>query len=271
MHNRKQRAEIAQQTLQILDSGSYSINGRTVGIRDELELAIRNTRYYQPNDYSRLSFEANQSKDTIIEVTNETTFGAASRLVNDENETNVICLNFASAKNPGGGFLGGSQAQEESLARSSGLYPCIEQIHDYYDYHRARKSCLYSDRMIYSPNVPVFRDDNNELLNRIYTVSIMTAPAVNCTRVKQSDAVEAMRIRIEKLLTACAANGHDTLILGAWGCGVFRNDPNDIAELFREQLENMKFYRVFKRVVFAVLDRSGAQTTLKAFENALIK
>jgi len=68
-------------------------------------------------------------------------------------------LNFASAKNPGGGFLGGGSAQEESLARSSGLFPCINQMQQMYETNRAYRSCLYTDHMIYSPRVPVFRDD----------------------------------------------------------------------------------------------------------------
>ena len=223
-----------------------------------------------PNDFDSMEVENDLNFDVRVEVVNETTFGAAFRM-HQEQEDKIVCLNFASAKNPGGGFLGGSQAQEESLARSSALYPCIKQIADYYEFHRAGKSCLYSDRMIYSPEVPVFRNDQNELLNNFYTVSIVTAPAVNCIKVNRKDAFEAMDIRIEKLLTLCAARGHRNLILGAWGCGVFRNDPSDIAGLFKKHLcENEKFVGLFERVVFAVLDNSKSKKIFKSFERTFI-
>jgi uncharacterized protein (TIGR02452 family) len=77
--------------------------------------------------------------------------------------TTPLVLNFASAKNPGGGFLNGARAQEESLARSSALYPCLRKS-GMYDHHRASGDCLYTDWMIVSPEVPVYRDDETGAL-----------------------------------------------------------------------------------------------------------
>ena len=159
MINRKQRAEIAQQTLNILKVGFYTVNGKRVDLNHELIEAKCNSKLYRPGDFDNLQFST-EFDDLQIELTRETTFGAAKRLVTEENEQKALCLNYASAKNPGGGFLGGSQAQEEALSRSSGLYTCIEQMSDYYQTHRRSKSCLYTDHMIYSPNIPVFRDDD---------------------------------------------------------------------------------------------------------------
>ena len=88
----------------------------------------------------------------MTEVTNETSLSAARRMGPD-----AACLVFASAKNPGGGFLSGAQAQEESIARSSALYPCQTAAGEFYSFHRRQGDLRYSDRVIYSPHVPVIR------------------------------------------------------------------------------------------------------------------
>ena len=168
-----------------------------------------------------------------------------------------FCLNFASAKNPGGGFLGGSQAQEESLARSTGLYPCQKSNFEYYEVNRQTKSCLYTDYMIYSPKVPLFKYENGDCMDEAIPVSILTAPAVNAGIVRKKEAkktkkIEAiMKRRIEKVLAIAQAHQHETLVLGAWGCGVFQNDPVEIAQYFSEIIRN-KFYNQFRKIVFAV-------------------
>lgn len=161
--NRDVSAKVALETLKILESGFYTNHkGATVVIKEDLRNAINNTVLYKPdtfanieNEYEKIRNEK-EPKMSNVEITDETTISAAKRLVADEGFDEVVCLNFASAKNPGGGFLNGSQAQEESLARSSGLYPCISQMKEMYDYNWGIKTCLYSDYMIYSPKVPVF-------------------------------------------------------------------------------------------------------------------
>ena len=96
-----------------------------------------------------------------------------------ERVARVVALNFASAKNPGGGFLGGAKAQEEDLARSSALYACMRDQRAYYDANRHEPSLLYTDHMIYSPDVPFFRDDRLRFLEDPFLLSILTAPAPN--------------------------------------------------------------------------------------------
>jgi uncharacterized protein (TIGR02452 family) len=181
----------------------------------------------------------------------------------DRGLRNVACLNFASAKNPGGGFLRGSQAQEESLARSSGLYACISRMNGYYAANRSCGTALYTDHIIYSPRVPVFRDDAGGLLDEPYLVSFITAPAVNAGAVRKNEPARVpeilpvMRRRAEHVLKVALAHGDRHLILGAWGCGVFQNDPADIAHVFGALLlESDDFRDNFCSVVFAVLDRT---------------
>lgn len=281
------RARIAQETLAILEAGEY-VNGydRRVSIAADLQEAIRNSVLYRPEELPEVSEQvhAMQAANSTtsaglspIEVTGETTLAAAARLVVGEGRKDVACLNFASAKNPGGGFLGGSQAQEESLARATGLYPCIVQMQEMYEFNRKLRTCLYSDHMIYSPGVPVIRDDEDRLLDQYYASAFITAPAVNAGVVKErgeadDERIEAvMKQRIAYILDVAAGQGHRTMVLGAYGCGVFRNDPAKVAAYFHDVLIGQGYEKLFDRIVFAVYDRSRDQQTLKAFQERLAK
>jgi len=253
------RIEIAKDTLEILEKGFYTNSEREqVDITTVQKNAVDYTRLFKPDELEEM--RANNKKannfQTRYEVANETTLDAARRLA-DEGIQDVMCLNFASAKNPGGGFLGGALAQEECIARATGLYPCLLQAMEYYDYHRALGTCLYSDHMIYSPNVPILKDEGGNVLHEIVSTTIVTSPAVNAGVIRRQEAgkvdqiIPVMNMRIEKLLALSLHYQHTTLVLGAWGCGVFQNDPEEIAELFREALAG-PFANQFKRVVFAV-------------------
>ena len=189
-----------------------------------------------------------------IEITGESTLAAAARL------DDPVCLNFASATKPGGGFINGAQAQEESLARSSALYPSLLAAEEFYVHHRQHRGPLYSDRVIYSPRVPVFRDDRGSLLPEAYPVSFLTAAAPNRTAIVRDRPDLLPRVpgvlahRAAWILRVAAAYGHRELVLGAWGCGVFGNDPALVADVFAAALREAPW---FDRVVFAILDRRG--------------
>jgi uncharacterized protein (TIGR02452 family) len=71
--------------------------------------------------------------------------------------------------------------------------------------------------------------------------------------------------RAAYVLTVAEAQGHRTLLLGAWGCGVFRNRPADVAEAFMSHLEQDRFRHSFRRVEFAVYDSAPGQPNLVAF------
>jgi uncharacterized protein (TIGR02452 family) len=181
-------------------------------------------------------------------------------------------LNFASARNPGGGYLNGAQAQEEALCRGSALYTCVREASDFYAAHRADPSPFYSDRVILSPGVPVFRDDRGRLLDVPYEAGFLTAAAPNAGVIarRSPDGTEriaaALGVRAERVLEVAAAGGHRQLVLGAWGCGVFRNEPADVARAFAAALlDGGRFAGWFDRVVFAVLDRREDSPTRAAF------
>lgn len=208
--------------------------------------------------------------ETRFELTDETTLEAAKRICKENEDTNPFVLNFASAKNPGGGFLGGAQAQEESLARSSSLYPCLTANFEMYEFNRRGKSCLYSDWIIYSPCVPVFRNDDGSLTQKPYQVSFLTSPAVNAGVVKQREPdkihlIESVnKERARKFLWIANREKHQTLILGAWGCGVFQNEPPMIARIFKDLLTG-EFANCFESIVLAIYDRTPSKKVYNAF------
>ena len=269
--NRNRRLEIAQETLAILERGVYQApSGRSVSIADALQASVGGSVLYRPDAFPASLTPQAGPFTTRVEVTGETTLEAAERLA----EHNPLCLNFASAKNPGGGFLSGSSAQEESLARSSGLYATLLPMTEMYDYNRSLGTSLYSDYMVYSPNVPIFRRDDGTLRDFPFLASFVTAPAVNAGAVEKNEPrsvrfiLPTMTTRLHKLLSVAQTHGHTTLILGAWGCGVFGNAPAVVAQLFAEALGlNGAFCGVFERVVYAVYDPSPSQETLAAFRN----
>lgn len=137
-----------------------------------------------------------------------------------------------------------------------------------YRAHAGTRGGFYTNSAIDSPGVPVFRDDDGDLLGEPYRCAFVTSPAVNAgaMRVKGRDLIpNEMRERIRKVLHVMPGHGHDAAVLGAWGCGVFRNDPEVIADLFREALAT-RFAGVFKRVVFAILDWSAERRFIGPFE-----
>src|SRR4051812_32837843 len=157
---------VASETLSIVGAGEYvSRSGKPVQLRALVDAAVDGTLLYRPEQLDKLVDElpgaaaGERPAPPKIEVTGETTAEAGRRLVEREGEARVVALNFASARNPGGGFLGGARAQEEDLARCSALYTCQLTQRAYYDANRISGSMLYTHHIIYSPGVPFFRDE----------------------------------------------------------------------------------------------------------------
>ena len=262
--NRNRAAEIARDTLDILAAGRYqNRRGETVHVRHLVEVAQDGTRTYPPDE--PLPRFAPTGAATAFEVVNGTTLEAARKLVAEG--FRPVALNFASARHPGGGFLGGARAQEESLCRASALYACINGNAMYRD-HQHTGGGFYTNYAIYSPAVPVIKDDEGQLLDEPYPCAFVTAPAVNVGAIRDGErklVASEMRERVEKVLALMAGHGHDAAVLGAWGCGVFKNDPELIAELFAKALRG-KFAGCFARVAFAVLDSSDERRFIGPFE-----
>ncbi len=276
--NRTTRTELARQTLGILERGSYDLpDGRVVDITAAIDGCLEATRFFPPEELEQLRQQVLArpvgGSVAVIEVVNETTLTGVARVLSDGRGP-VAALNFASARNPGGGFRNGSQAQEESLARSSALYASLLRTGAYYERHRASPSCLYSDAMILSPGCPIFRDDDGRLLEEPRLAAFITSAAPNAGAIADNRPEELRLVpgmfhrRSEYVLALAASGGYRQLVLGAWGCGVFRNDPGMVAKSFSAHLQGGAWAGCFDRVMFSVLDPSPARETFLAFRRA---
>ena len=199
-------------------------------------------------------------------------------------------LNFASASNPGGGVVNGSSAQEESLCRCSTLYFCLstqEMWDRFYTPHRKERNPLHNDDCIYTPGVTVFKSDTDEpklLPERAwYKVDVLSCAAPNLrpqpsNRMNPGDGDRHIKIsdeelktlhckRLQRILSIAAANHDQAIILGAFGCGAFMNDPEIVAEASKETIR--LFMYSFKIIEFAVYCRPDDDTNYRCFQKIL--
>ena len=262
--SRSAKVKIATSSLAAIEAGFYTnAAGAHVELVAPTEAAKIGTVLYELG--AALDASLPHAK-AAIEVTSESTIEALVRLAPVPGH--LACLNFASARNPGGGFLGGAQAQEESLARASALYPCLLTHEDYYQRNRQQKSLMYLDLAIWSPYVPFFRDDNGAWLDAPVLASVITCAAPNAGCLNRGvtvEELEATLVRRGRFVLAIARHhAVDTLVLGAWGAGVFKNDPVMVARMFQRLLAD-EFAGAFHRVVFAVIGSSQTSANHRAF------
>jgi len=260
--------QLGEEAVGISKAGQYIGPAGLVGIATEVKACVQATVHYAA-DHAHPS-PAKGPHTTSYEVTNETTLSAHRRHIAKGHK--VVSLNFAAATNPGGGFLTGARAQEEYLCRSSALYLSIKDS-PMYAYHRREGHKRYSDAMIYSPDVPVFRDDEHGLLPAPYLASFITSAAPLTKHLHPEELVhipEILRTRIRKILTVAQTHGHNSLVLGAWGCGAFGNDGHQVSAFFKQALEE-DFKGAFKEVTFAIVDTSPEKKFIGPFAERFLK
>ena len=247
---------IANENLEIFRAGQYvAINGETQDIQTSLERSIA------------LTVEVDDVQETDPPMSNfrpEISFAAEDTLsgvhrLHAEGFENIAVLNFASARSPGGGFLRGANAQEESICRATTLFAALRQQSNFYDRNKAWPNSLYSDVVLYSPKVVVFRDIYGNCIPECFTIGVISAPAPN--RKALADAGDLPRLlpkldaalawRVDLILEAARRHNRQNLILGAWGCGVFGNSPKQVAQAFAHALAKDSA-RQFQRVHFAI-------------------
>lgn len=271
--NKDKRFKIAQETISIIENGYYKqVDGTSVSISEELSKNVAQTVTYSPVQIEQLTMKTlsnlKNAVTTEIKVLNCSTIEA---LLNGNPEQKTAILNFASAKNPGGGFLGGASAQEESLARSSSLYASLTKDDTMYRFNKTQRSFLYSDYLIYSPETLFWFDDKGNVLNPLVKADVITSPAPNKGAMLQhnrkdevTQITETFKRRMNHVLALAADHNIETLILGAWGCGVFRNETSEVAACFKEVIEQ-SFKGVFEEIVFAIYDTSEKKENFKVF------
>lgn len=211
--------------------------------------AVRKTVQYPPRNMKNLFMlqQDAEAKLPTISVVQEESVQAA---FNHGNGKTAI-LNFASYKNPGGKFLEGSIAQEESLCHASNLYNILSNdrfITTFYEKNRHfLNNGLYHDNLLYTPDVIFIYEKHTKLFDVITCAAPNKGAAQKYNQITDQECDDAMRSRIRSVLLAAIDQKVDTLILGAFGCGVFKNDPKTVAEIFKEELIGFP-----AEVVFAV-------------------
>ena len=276
MDRRAEVVIIAEETLAAFERGYYTnADGARVDVAAPLAACLDATQESDPDELARIRdrvLARQGSAATAFAITPETTLEGSARLVASGRYQRIGVLNFASARHPGGGFLSGSLAQEESLARSSGLYLSLLKCPEYYAFHRAQDTSLYSDRTIYSPSCPIVRDDAGNWLTQPYVVDFITSAAPNAGAVMRNEPANRARIaptlaeRASKVLALAAHRECDALTLGAWGCGAFGNDPVMVARVFYDLLRpDGPYGRSFQHVLFAIFTTKRERTNYNAF------
>lgn len=204
-----------------------------------------------------LSYDRCSVPSTEFFVIDATTTDAALVALQDGEQ--VCILNFASYCNPGGGFLNGAMAQEEALCRSSTLYEVLTEQEDkfYNENRKATNKGLYTNRRLFSPKIMFFDDDRRP----IGEASVITCAAPNYRAasrngIHSSVCNNEIWKRVGAVLNSAAHSGCRTLILGAFGCGVFGNDPKIVSDAFFTLLQT-DYRNVFEKVVFAIPGKNG--------------
>lgn len=204
------------------------------------------------------------SKNNISVINSDT----VSALISNVGTGRTCVLNMASARRPGGGVENGASAQEECLFRCSNLWTSIDKSF----YPLKIDECLYTKDAIF------FKDKD---YNHIYPITsdVMTIAAFNLNEVghffgKRDELNKSIDVntkdKIRLMVSIPAKNGVKNLILGAWGCGVYKNDPTKISNYFREVLVDEGYSSLYDKVIFGVInDYNSVGNNYGIFEKTL--
>ena len=276
-----------QDTMRILDQGYYTIGSNLIELklsREQMEAAD----VYLPREIEIMSESKDFQHAHVTErceygCENEDSFSLARKRMeqffgefNQEGEKPILVLNLANAVHPGGGVRRGAKAQEEDLCRKSSLLLSLESrnARPYYEYNKSLRTDMGSDAIIITPQVEIIKDENGNLLNDTVIVAVMTCAAPMLRNGMQGISplkYKAMMYqRISGMLKTAAYLGYQHLILGAFGCGAFRNDAHIVSNLFYKALKafdynGMKEKDVFRSIDFAVMDHSDDQYNFREF------
>lgn len=264
MDGREYRKEVFEHSQKMIESSEK--------IKNSLNKSLEKQQIYIYNDDCIFELGEKKFKTNIIISKNRTM--EAGRAWSKKGNTAV--LNFASATNPGGGVLGGSSAQEECLCRVSTLYNCLNTKDcwdKYYNPNRAEANVLHNNNIIYTPKVIGFKDDDYHVLDEseYFYVDVISCAAPNlrekpnngwCNQGESNNSVtisdeelfEIHKKRARYILNIAAVNKIRNLVLGAFGCGAFKNNPEVVAKAYKEVLN--EFDGTFENIEFAIYCKS---------------
>lgn len=224
---------------------------------EDIEYSVNNSKIYNKENVRETTTSCIPS---IITVQDLDTVSAALAYKNLFPDKKICVLNFASYKNPGGKFIEGSSAQEESICHESDLYNVLKRFDNtYYAPHRERGAtnrCLYDNEAIYSPDITFIHQvgDKDSKIYRIFKTNVLTCAAPNWTAARAYhkatlyENLDALVSRIQFIKNILEQEKVDVAILGAFGCGVFGQDPIDVAKIFNKTFSNS----TISSIVYAV-------------------
>lgn len=216
--------------------------------RSEIKKAIQETIIYDVDFACTRDF--GEDEEGSRRITLEMLDSVSAIMKAEEEGYRMAVLNFASYRNPGGGFIGGSKAQEECLCHESFLYNVLSQKREFYDWNNQHKNrSLYRNRGMYTPGV-IFMHGDKQVSCDVITCAAPNFSAASKNQVSSKENSKALKDRIRFILDIARENKVNTLILGAYGCGVFGQDPWEVADIFKEYLETE--YKCFEKVIFAI-------------------
>ena len=184
-------------------------------------------------------------------------------------EGKTAVLNFASYKNPGGMFIDGSKAQEECLCHESFLCNVLREKNSYYDWNKKYlNKALYLNRALYSKNV-IFEHEGSVLEADVITCASPNRSTYLRYNNKPEDNEHNTKVLEERIMFVkriAELNNLDTIVLGAYGCGVFGQDAKTVAELFKKAFEKTNV----KNIIYAVpkgMDSKNFEAFEQVFKN----
>ncbi|MCB6492487.1 MAG: TIGR02452 family protein [Coprococcus sp.] len=285
MRDRSKEIAMLEDTLKILKQGWYEKNGKRIQLKLS-EKEMQEIQVYLPDDVKKNCSDSDFSSPFVVGrcghgCENIDSFALARKRLGDtylftRDDHGILVLNLANPVHPGGGVRNGARAQEEDLCRKSSLLLSLEskEARKYYDYNKSLNTYMGSDALMVAPYVEIIKDENGDLLDDTVVVSVLTcaAPMISHGKEGMSESeYEAMVYnRIMGMLKCSAYLGYRHLVLGAWGCGAFGNDAHVISDLFYKALKELNYNRLrekdlFRRIDFAVLDRTQDQYNFKEF------
>ena len=261
------RVKILRETMKAAEDGCYFVEEREVKLPVSFE-KIKAVKLYTPEQVVQLlEQDMSGSEPSRIMLRNQDTLDAVFELHQRRKETEkpVLILNFANPHRPGGGIRSKPGTQEEHLCVKTTVL-CSLETEKAWPFYQANLDCgtqAQTDTVLFSPNTMVIRNPDLSLQEEPFPVAVMTVSAPIASRMEESELPNLANIlnrRIRGMLRAAAAEGYTRLVLGAWGCGNFGNDPELVARLFHENLTGN-----FEEVTMAVFDNSEDQYRYSCF------
>lgn len=259
-------------------------------LKESVESSLLNQKLYLESDTFPNVEKNKYSEKAKVIVSKKRTLEAAMTYKSEN--VNVCVHNFASATNPGGGVTKGSSAQEECLCRCSTLYFNLnskDMWDGFYSPHRKMQNPIHNDDCIYTPNVVVLKTDTNvpELMPEKdwYEVNVVTCAAPNlrlkpANSMNQGDGDKQAVVtdkelydlhikRFRRILDVALLHNNEVIILGAFGCGAFQNNPEVVAKAAKDVIKEYMY--AFKTIEFAVYCSPQSSENYNIFNSIINK